>query len=521
VATKPPLLVWVATLACCYHAASEAPCTVSCATDGTCPDGLSCGSDQLCHGGTQDCSELVTGSFGHQLITNDGSGNPLETDLPYGADQLDVNAILVDTNAVPTISFDDDSFSFSRSSADEGYRLSVRAQAETTVPTETQDSVPSLALWSPYFGRISRSGVNKPTLITFNVTGAPVAPNRAYVASTGLRTFTQMSVGSAAQVLDWNTAGALYGANAVLSAADGDVLWDTSYAETVGSAATASYWSIVGAYHGLFTLTNGQPTTVNGAMTPMASDHCVTLTLPRQTEVNRVVASNGFGSGSDVTTSSAWVILSTPFADLSPSAGFTIVYANSGIVVDQDLDITYANPYPEDQVAEMNAVFRRTATVQGATVSLAYVTTQYDVVPTAAPTACASVALNTTIAMPSIPTFGGTMLDTDGATVTIDRSGLVELDFASTSGGSADDWVTVLFEVTVSGTTLAMTELRVYSTLEPSVQIDPTVLVQGHMYIFETYSRVGYPKAASRDYRTIGYPFGTGVSYSSVFTVGN
>jgi hypothetical protein len=520
VAAKPGLLVWVATLACCYHAASEAPCTVSCATDGTCPAGLSCGSDLLCHGGTQDCSELVTGSFGHQLITNDTTGNPLETDVPYGADQLDVDAILVDTSAVPTISFDDDSFSFSRSGPDEAYRLSVRPQAETTIPTETQDSVPSLALWSPYYGRISRSGVNKPTLITFNVTGAPIAPKRAYVTSTGIRTFTQMSAGSNA-VFDWNTAASLYGANAVLAAGDGDVLWDTSYAETVGSAATASYWSIVGAYHGLFTLTNGQPLTVTGAIAPLASDRCVALTLPRQTEVNRVVASNGFGSGSGVTTASAWDLLSTPFADLSPSAGITIVFPNVGTVVDEDLDIAYANPYPEDQVAVMNGVFRRTVALQGATLSLGYGTTQYAVVPTAPMSTCANVAMNATIAMPSIPTFGGTALDTDGATVAIDRSGPIELDFASTSGGAADDWVAVLFEVTVSGTTLAMTELRLYSTLGPSVQIDPTVLVAGHMYVFETYSRVGYPNAAARDYRTIAYPFGTGVGYSSVFVVGN
>ncbi len=519
-AAKPGLLVWVATLVCCYHAASEAPCTVSCATDGTCPAGLSCGSDLLCHGGTQDCSELVTGSFGHQLITNDGSGNPLETDVPYGADQLDVDAILVDTAAVPTISFDDDSFSFSRSGPDEAYRLSVRPQAETTVSTETQDSVPSLALWSPYFGRISRSGVNKPTLITFNVSGAPVAPNRAYVSSTGLRTFTQMSVGSNA-VFDWNTAASLYGATGLLASADGDVRWYTRYAETVGPQATASYWSITGAYHGLFTLTNGQPLTVTGAITPTPSDHCVTLTLPRQTEVNRVVASNGFGSGSGVTTASAWNISSTPFADLSPTAGTTIVFPNVATVVDEDLDITYANPYPEDQVAVMNGVFRRTVALQGATVALSYGTTQYAVVPTAAISTCANVAMNATIAMPSIPTFGGTVLDTDGATVAFDRSGLVELDFASTSGGDADDWVIVLFEVTVSGTALAMTELRLYSTLGPSVQIDPTVLVQGHMYIFQTYARVGYPQAASRDYRTIGYPFGTGVGYSSVFVVGD
>ena len=461
----------------------------------------------------------MTGSFGHRLITNDSSGNPLETDVAYGADQLDVDAVLVDTDTVSTIAFDNDSFSFSRT-PDEAYRVSVRPQQESTVPTETQDSAPSLQLWSPYFGRILRSGVTKPTLITFNVSGAPVTPQRAYVTSTGIRTFTQMSAGSGA-VLDWNTATSLYGANAVLAAVDGDVLWDTSYAETVGSGGTGSYWAMIGSFNQMVTMTNGSPLTITGSITPTPADLCVALTLPRQTEVNRVIASNGFGSANASAGASGWDVLSTPRADLNPSAGITLVFANVGTVVDETLTIAYANPYPEDQVAFMNAVFRRTATVQGATLALNYGTSQYAQVPTAGMSTCANVALDATIAMPSIPTFGGTLLDTDGATVPIDRSGLVELDFAPTTGGSADDWVILLYEVSNAGTTLSTTQLRQYSTLGPSVQIDPSVLVAGHMYLFETYARVGYPNASMRDYRMIDYPFGTGVGYSAVFVVGN
>jgi hypothetical protein len=167
----------------------------------------------------------------------------------------------------------------------------------------------------------------------------------------------------------------------------------------------------------------------------------------------------------------------------------------------------------------MLALFRRTATVRTATLNLNYSTTQFAQIPTAPPTACASVALNATIAVPDIPTLGGTRLDTDGQTVALDRSGLVELDFAPTSAGSADDWSIVLEEVTVNGTVATPAQLRTYSTLQPSVQIDPTLLVAGHMYLFQTTARVGYPNAAMRDYRMISYPFGTGVAFSSVFTV--
>jgi hypothetical protein len=33
-------------------------------------------------------------------------------------------------------------------------------------------------------------------------------------------------------------------------------------------------------------------------------------------------------------------------------------------------------------------------------------------------------------------------------------------------------------------------------------------------------ARVGFPNAATRDYKTVAYPFGTGVVYSSIFVIG-
>ena len=462
---------------------------------------------------------MITGSFGHQLITNDGSGNAIETDTPYGADQLDVSAILDDTGNAPTVTFTGDSFSFSRNNADEAYRLSVRPQQESAIATETQDVGTSLELWSPYFGRIQRSGVSRATLITFDVGSAAVAPNHAYVASTGIRTFSAMAVGSGA-VLDWDTAGALFGANAVLSAADGDELWDTTYAETtVAGSDGGTYWSIIGALHTMVTLTNGTPFTVTGTIEPTPSDRCVVLDLPRQTELARVLAANGFGSNESGT--AAWNIVSTPRADLSPAAGITIAFPQANVSTDALLTVNYANPYPEDQVTTLSATYKRTAMLGSASAALTYGTTQFAVVPTMSASSCAMVSADATIAMASIPTFGGTTLDTDGATVSIDRSGLVELDFAPTTGGSADDWLIVLDEATPSGAVLSFTELHVYSTLQASVLIDPSLLVAGHSYMFEMESRLGYPNAASRDYRTISYPFGTGVTYSSVFVVGN
>lgn len=45
----------------CYAPASEAPCTVSCATSGSCPGSLTCGSDGVCRGSDGTCGPTTDG----------------------------------------------------------------------------------------------------------------------------------------------------------------------------------------------------------------------------------------------------------------------------------------------------------------------------------------------------------------------------------------------------------------------------------------------------------------------------
>jgi hypothetical protein len=41
----------------CYRPASL-ECAITCANGASCPNGLTCGTDQLCHGGTRECSDI-------------------------------------------------------------------------------------------------------------------------------------------------------------------------------------------------------------------------------------------------------------------------------------------------------------------------------------------------------------------------------------------------------------------------------------------------------------------------------
>ncbi len=496
---------------------------VGCVADGVCPSGLSCGADQLCHvTGVGDCSEQVTGSFGHHLMANDGNGNPIETDLTFGADQLDVSAILADSGATPAITFDDDTFAFSRNSLDEPYRLSVRAQAETTVPTEVQDTVSSVELSSPYFGRIARAGVSKLTNVTFAMTGS--LPARIFVTSTGLRTSTSVSPPTGSTTLsftlDWRSATSTFGGLGLLSAGQGDVLWYTAFQEAKpDTIALDDYFAISGQASQRPEMSNGGSLAFTAPIIDVVQDHCVMLGLPRNAEVTRIAAASAFATAA---TFSGWNITSTPRIDLSPIAGIMLVEAaSSTVIMDQNVPITFAEPYPgETPVVLMNAGFRRVATLADTTtgVSLTYSTTQYLPIPASTPTTCANVNVDANIAVPGPVTFGGTPLATDNQSVAIDRSGPVQLTFPPT-GGAVDDWVVSLQEVSDANDTTTLTSLRTYMTLTPSVAIDPHLLVSGHSYIFLLEGRLGYPLAAARDYRTISYPFGNSATYSAIFTV--
>jgi hypothetical protein len=516
-------------LAGCYHPASETSCMVACAVDGTCPTGLTCGSDQLCHSGAADCTELVSGTYGHTLITNTTSGAPTSSNLTLTTDQLDLSVVLDDTGAKPPITFDGDTFSFARNTADEPYRFTEQALEETALSTEIQDDVPMLTLWSPYFGRQIRSGVNQPTPLNFTLDLNGTAPTHSYVSSTGLRTFAAASgvvtMGSAMTFsFDWRTAGSLFGGLGLLQASEGDVLWYTGLAETVAADGNAydNYYAMVGMVREMVTLSNGGTTPIAATITPTPANLCVELMMPRLTETTRVGASTPFGSG--MTPLSSWNITSTPYAAITPAAGIAIVEAYSAsTIIDQDTSIAYANPYPEDQIAYMYAFFRRDSMLGSASLPLDWGTSQYMPVPSATAASCAQVAMSATIAMPGVPTLGGTPLDTDGQTVTIDSSGPITLDFTPTAAGSgsADDWTVELYQVTPSGTTLSLATLRVYWTRTPSVSIDPLLFVPGQLYLFQLNARIGFPQASSGNYQPVSYPYGTSAGYSAVFQVGS
>jgi hypothetical protein len=61
------------TLLGCYRPRLESACNVACDTDRTCPDGLSCGDDLLCHAGTTECSLQDANSDG----AGGDSGSPI------------------------------------------------------------------------------------------------------------------------------------------------------------------------------------------------------------------------------------------------------------------------------------------------------------------------------------------------------------------------------------------------------------------------------------------------------------
>lgn len=89
------------------------------------------------------------------------------------------------------------------------------------------------------------------------------------------------------------------------------------------------------------------------------------------------------------------------------------------------------------------------------------------------------------------------------------------LTWSRESSRNADDYIVTLYEIANS----TLLPVREYQVLTESVEIDSTVLGTNRTYVFRIDARVGFPNAASGDYREAAFPFSITTTYSRTFKI--
>jgi hypothetical protein len=479
----------------------------------------------------------VTGRTGFYLsdVTSDGSPQPF-------ADQLvppNAHVVLDDDREVPITVDADSTWSFPTEHAGQLFRFAFETQF-TTAPQEIDEALASIVDTPDLFGRLNRVAPAAGTQLAVTTTLAATSTSVIYIASTGLRTFSGRPNGNAASfTLPWMSpyTGSSSGSLGLLDATRGDRVWvleNTAAVVPVGTPNPNAY-EITTAGSAAITMTNGMSTpvsvTMKGAAALGLTPRCATIAANRGTELARIQPQIANSNGAPIV--AYWHVQSTPFPDQTPVGGLPLAFAidSASAPVSDSHAVTWFDPFSnEGEIAVVVTYLGHTFQLPGTTAQTEYSgTVQY--LPIDAP-ACPTgptVSFAATVAMPSPATLGGVAVVTDNQQISIARDARVPLTFKPSAAGTADDYVVSLYEIYATPAvgvspplTANTTEFRLQKTFivnQPEVDLDPSELIVGKAYAVVMEARVGYPNAATGDYKTIAYPFAVGIQWSPIFHV--
>jgi hypothetical protein len=249
-----------------------------------------------------------------------------------------------------------------------------------------------------------------------------------------------------------------------------------------------------------------------GAMTAVAADQMLAVTLDTDLPVTRmanarpVVAPPAYN----------WSVTAAPGAAAGFTTGPGLAFGGlvpGGVV---PLSVPYGNPFAERSwpaTFTWAATSLRTYTPEG----------QPPVVLTALLVRIASAPsdggqLDFGVCLPLSVTVQGAVLNTDGATIAIDRTKPVAVSF-STDNGTADLFSIVVHEV-VSGTVTTLVPRFHSVNRQTSWSLPADVFEAGKSYSVRAHChRDGFPNQAAGDFETRQLPTATGFLDGGVFTV--
>ncbi len=439
-------------------------------------------------------SATVTGTFLLRSIENDGAGSPQVIESAFALSEIRATARLDDGSTPEVALRDDGSFSFVMPTAGQTYTLTFRTPYATStyqLANEHVDLVERLA------GRRDRAAVPPGTRLAPSLTNRPGAPAIVIevLTSTGLWTLTAIQAGPID--LDWTRAGSMSGPIGLLDGDDVRYVAYSSASSSAGSYLTLAYAATMPDV----SMLAGQTTAVSSVAVPVVKDRCVHLVAEGMTESQRLVAAAPRASPSS---NLAWGVYAVPDNDFALALGFPfpIAYPNvGGPPPNVDVTIPFANPFP----GHSNVAIMRLSALHG--IGSLYLVSESGLIAQI-PEGCASpvVLPSGTVQLPMNIAVNGTVLAVDDQPVDIvDRGADLSITWTPTSG-RADFWIVTLFEV---GGSNALVQRSLIVTTTTAAAFEPDLFVANQRYAVEVRAVLGFPNAASGDFRTSALPQGT------------
>jgi hypothetical protein len=457
-------------------------------------------------------TDTVTGRWRLIYTTNQADGSPLVAEIPHPDGKL----FMYREGDVVEIPMDaDGSFSFKRQPG-AAYQLRRNSELDGDVTVELQSAAPHVELASRLAGRPDRVPVTQPTTLTF---ANNTLPGEHIIASTGL--WTESTI-VASNMIDWRTAASASGALGLLDASQHDRLWYLNRIELADAAANP--------YHAFSALASTSITIMDGVaqavpIAPMAGlvrDQCVRVAAKRAAALQRAIAAAG---GTGPLLIDDWLVQAVPAKSNGPTGTITLAFHGESTTTptDRTTDVQYHNPFLGHQVlASIGSLAQRVIKHPAATIGIALSFGERIYVD---PLPC---PMTTTVepfqGYPGSVSIDGVQLgSSDGADVVIAPNEPVEMSWTLLAPGPVDLSSALIYRVETSldGVKTVLTPVTRFLTTSRSVTLRAGVLSSFDYYVVRIDAIVGYPGAASGDFRTIAYPFSIATQWSRMFRVVN
>jgi hypothetical protein len=475
-----------------------------------------CGCDQLL--GLPDIHPTggpitVTGRYVARVVSNNAQHVPTVTDQPFPSIAASVR---LDDGTTPPVAWNaDGTFAFT-AHPNQAYALSLVGNGLTT---DYQLATPTLDLAEPVYSRFDRVAPAPGTMVAWNLPQPTSNASVEYAASTGQWSLSEVGSGSASSfMLDWTQVRTIppwggLGSIGLLDASRGDRLF-----LGVFEPATPSIMTMTNYRSDDVTLISGATTSLAGATMPLPSPTCVSVNVLRVAELDRLVTA---GYGSAASFQGSWAIFAMPTPDLGTGGSSLLAFSTDGLTTDTMADVTIGNPFDGHALGMYLVVDSvRPVFAPGAMKGIDFPNATFHTIRVTAPCPTSSTILGM-VALPRQPTLDSAALDTDGLSVDLDRTRPAVVGW-TVDDRNYDAFRVDLYELSVdaSGKTKPTVTAQIWTT-QPQAAVDPALLEMGKTYVITVQAELGYPGAATGDFRTVTFPAAFSELTSHTFTITN
>ncbi len=426
--------------------------------------------------------------------------------------------VTLDDGSTPPVDYNaDGTFTFRIAHSGQSYRLVISNAVLSLFEYQAADS--RFTMVSRLAGRPDRVPVTKPTTINFSYSiPAPctvAAPCYPLVMSTGIYSFTGVGLSNTGVFsYNWQNVNVAAGTLGLLDASRNDAIYLEQYQQTM--VGTAYYDWIAGVATAQITQTDGGTSNIGdgNTRTPMTAvnlDKCGHVIAAFYEELHRLgsAVSEPYNNAGD-----DWQIAEVPDPTLGPvAADWVADYSQpNGSVADSDGQFGFGNPFSGTQlIAGMQVYAQRPISLPGTTTpgELTNQTFEWIDMPKLDSSCPANVVTLPSggIAIASLATLAGDLLDNDSQTVMLDPDTDPLVTWTTAAPGALDYSVALLFELLPSsGTTVTVLRYQIMTHDRTQVTFPRALFATGHAYVIRIDDHVGFPNAKSGDFSVLTYP---------------